>query len=185
MDAEVDDVHSALHWTFTDGDPTLGRALALATAPYWAARAQGHEGLRWIVDCALHHSTTASDRTHALYAQAQLRLAIEDFHAARDSALAAADPANTLNDPHHAAAALVVAGRCERMIDNAAAVRRHHAEQALSLVRALPDELLEADALRILGTTLASLAREQRGRPLARERGSSRARREPSSLLGG
>jgi predicted ATPase/DNA-binding XRE family transcriptional regulator len=146
LDAEHDNLRSALTWVLADGDADLALRFAAALWPFWSDRGHLGEGRRW-VDAALDlaDGEGAADAIRATALVGAARLAVE--HGAFEEAarrLVQAEPL-TRSLPTACLETLLIAGRLAWERNAYAEAERCYAE-AGALAHALGDPASEAAA---------------------------------------
>jgi predicted ATPase/DNA-binding SARP family transcriptional activator len=169
VEADADNVRAALRWSSQAQDTNLHLRLLVAAAPFWSMRGQLEEIDAWLRPAVARAAAAAPAlRASVLTVASSIAGRIGDLGRASELALAAWRLCRALGNDRGAAAALVSA-----MLAASRAGDTTRRDALLAELDAathdLPDPVLRAGALRLLGATVARGGDHERGRKLAKE----------------
>jgi predicted ATPase/class 3 adenylate cyclase len=161
VEVELDNFRTALAWSLSDGDPTLGLRLGAALSRFWEIRGHWAEGLDWL-ERALARAPDADDRLRgrALVAASFLAFYRGQLESARSKAQEGLAGATRSGDRATEARGLRFAAVIEQRLGNLPAALEA-AEKAVAVSRSSGEPADLAFALQVLGRLLVDEDREE------------------------
>ncbi|MGH2812501.1 MAG: ATP-binding protein, partial [Actinomycetota bacterium] len=161
VEMELDNFRTALAWSLSDGDPTLGLRLGAALSRFWEIRGHWAEGLDWL-ERALARTPGADDRLRgrALVAASFLAFYRGQLEAARSMAQEGLAGATRSGDGATEARGLRFAAVIEQRLGNLPAAL-DAAEKAVAVSRKEGEPADLAFAFQVLGRLLVDEDREE------------------------
>lgn len=150
LDAELDNLRTALNWSIERGDAATAQAISGALPQYWEIRGNLTEGRTWTDRALAAGGQGTKERTSALIAAATLARRQGEYDRAIALYEEALSIARELNDTSVVASALNNLGVVAQDQGNYARAQ-HLGEEALAIFRASGDRLRMAASLNNLG----------------------------------
>jgi non-specific serine/threonine protein kinase len=148
LDREQDNLRAAQHWAVEHHESETAQRIAGALQPFWFARGHWSEGRRWLEESlAMDSGATLNPAVHAkaLYGAGLLARFQGDFARARMLCEQGLALYRALGDKTGMLKMLAQLGRITDFQDDQTATKAFLAEAA-SLIEALPDSVVKADA---------------------------------------
>lgn len=163
LDREQDNLRAALRWAIEHHEGELAQRMTGALQPFWFARGYWSEGRRWLEESLAIDSSATPDqavRAKALYGAGRLARFQGDLVRARMLCEASLASYRALADKTGVLKALVELSRISSLQYDQTATKAFLAEAA-SLIEALPDTTVKADAYTNMAIIIAGFSASQ------------------------